>query len=66
MPNIDDIQLIAAVRKLPGYSFTPILMITPSQRRKRKMPDAKLVRLAGLSNRSARIKLIAVVRKLVK
>jgi two-component system chemotaxis response regulator CheY len=28
MPNVDGIQLITALRKLPGYSFVPILMLS--------------------------------------
>jgi two-component system, chemotaxis family, sensor kinase CheA len=32
MPNLDGIQMIAAVRKLPGYGFVPILMLTSALR----------------------------------
>src|ERR1035438_8119117 len=36
MPHMDGIQLIAAVRKLPGYSFTPILMLTTESQAEKK------------------------------
>src|SRR5580692_10024682 len=36
MPNIDGIQFITALRKLPGYTFTPILMLTTESQTERK------------------------------
>ena len=36
MPNLDGIQMIAAVRSLQGYAFTPILMLTTSLNLKRR------------------------------
>lgn len=36
MPNIDGIQLITEVRKLPGYGFIPILMLTTESQAEKK------------------------------
>jgi two-component system chemotaxis response regulator CheY len=47
MPNLDGIQMIAAVRALHGYAFTPILMLTTESQPEKKMPDARPVLPAG-------------------
>src|ERR1035438_10218306 len=36
MPQMDGIQMITAVRKLPGYSFVPILMLTTESQAEKK------------------------------
>src|SRR5271157_5321081 len=36
MPNMDGIEMMAAIRKLPGYSFTPMLMLTTESQVERK------------------------------
>src|SRR5678809_1791465 len=36
MPNVDGIQMISAVRKLTGYSFIPILMLTTESQAQKK------------------------------
>ena len=36
MPNLDGIQLISQLRKLAGYSFTPILMLTTESQTEKK------------------------------
>src|ERR1700757_1919695 len=36
MPNLDGIGLITAARKLPGYSFVPILMLTTESQAEKK------------------------------
>lgn len=36
MPNMDGIQLIRELRSLPGYRFTPILMLTTESGASRK------------------------------
>src|ERR1039458_7189641 len=41
MPNMDGIQLITAARKLPGYSFTPILMLTTESQAEKKVEARK-------------------------
>ncbi|NIB43211.1 response regulator [Pseudomaricurvus alkylphenolicus] len=37
MPNMDGIALIAELRKLPSYKFTPILMLTTESSMDKKM-----------------------------
>jgi two-component system, chemotaxis family, chemotaxis protein CheY len=37
MPNMDGIALIAELRKLPSYRFTPILMLTTESSMDKKM-----------------------------
>lgn|ERR1035441_5038663 len=36
MPNVDGLQMIGLIRKLPGYSFTPILMLTTESQSEKK------------------------------
>lgn len=36
MPNLDGIGLITELRKLPGYSFVPILMLTTESQAEKK------------------------------
>ncbi|MFZ0293108.1 MAG: response regulator [Candidatus Sulfotelmatobacter sp.] len=40
MPQMDGIQMITAVRTLPGYSFVPILMLTTESQAEKKMQAA--------------------------
>lgn len=47
MPQMDGIQMITAVRKLPGYSFIPILMLTTESQAEKKMPGRKPVPRVG-------------------
>jgi len=66
MPNVDGIQLITAVRKLPGYAFVPILMLSTESQAENK--DA--VRKAGPTGWIAKLfstdQLAAVVQKTVE
>src|SRR5579871_4201489 len=36
MPNMDGIEMITALRKLQGYGFTPILMLTTESQPEKK------------------------------
>src|SRR5579872_6471584 len=36
MPHLDGIQMITAIRKLPSYSFVPILMLTTESQAEKK------------------------------
>ena len=54
MPNMDGIQMIAAIRKMPGYGFTPILMLTTESQNEKKDVGARRVPPAGLSSHSRR------------
>lgn len=66
MPNVDGIQLIAAVRKLPGYSFTPILMLTTESQLERKDAGRKAGATGWIVKPFAADQLVAVARKLVR
>jgi two-component system, chemotaxis family, chemotaxis protein CheY len=47
MPNLDGIGLITALRKLPSYSFVPILMLTTESQPEKNRPDARRAQPAG-------------------
>ena len=66
MPNVDGIQLITAVRKLPGYSFIPILMLTPESQAEKKDAGRKAGATGWIVKPFNADQLIAVVQKLVK
>lgn len=66
MPNIDGIQLIAAIRRLPGYTFTPILMLTTESQAERKDAGRKAGATGWIVKPFGADQLVAVTRKLVK
>lgn len=66
MPNMDGIQLITAVRKLLGYSFTPILMLTTESQAEKKDAGRKAGATGWIVKPFNAEQLIAVVQKLVK
>lgn len=66
MPNMDGIQLIAGVRKLPGHSFTPILMLTTESQAEKKDAGRKAGATGWIVKPFNAEQLIAVVQKLVK
>jgi two-component system, chemotaxis family, chemotaxis protein CheY len=66
MPNLDGIQLIAAVRKMPGCSFVPILMLTTESQAEKKDAGRKAGATGWIVKPFNADQLIAVVRKLVK
>jgi two-component system, chemotaxis family, chemotaxis protein CheY len=66
MPNMDGIQLIAAVRKLPGYAFIPILMLTTESQAEKKDAGRKAGATGWIVKPFDADQLIAVVQKLVK
>ena len=66
MPNIDGIQLIAALRKLPGYTFTPILMLTTESQAERKDAGRKAGATGWIVKPFSADQLIAVAHKLIK
>jgi two-component system chemotaxis response regulator CheY len=66
MPNIDGIQLITAARKLPGYSFTPILMLTTESQAEKKAEGRKAGATGWIVKPFNAEQLISVVQKLVK
>jgi two-component system chemotaxis response regulator CheY len=66
MPNVDGIQMITAVRKVPGYSFIPILMLTTESQAEKKDAGRKAGATGWIVKPFNADQLIAVVPKLVK
>jgi two-component system, chemotaxis family, chemotaxis protein CheY len=66
MPNLDGIGLITAARKLPGYSFVPILMLTTESQAQKKDEGRKAGATGWIVKPFNAEQLIAVIHKLVK
>ena len=66
MPNVDGIQMIAAVRKLAGRSFVPILMLTTESQAEKKDAGRKAGATGWIVKPFNAEQLISVVQKLVK
>lgn len=66
MPNVDGIQMITEVRKLPGYSFVPILMLTTESQAEKKDAGRKAGATGWIVKPFNADQLTAVIRKLVK
>ena len=66
MPHVDGIQMITAVRKLPGYSFIPILMLTTESQAEKKDAGRKAGATGWIVKPFNADQLIDVVQKLVK
>lgn len=66
MPQMDGIQMITAIRKLPGYGFTPILMLTTESQTEKKDAGRKAGATGWIVKPFNADQLIAVVQKLVK
>jgi two-component system, chemotaxis family, chemotaxis protein CheY len=66
MPNVDGIQLITAVRKLPGYSFVPILMLSTESQAEKKDAGRKAGATGWIVKPFNAEQLVAAVQKLVK
>ena len=66
MPNMDGIQMIAAVRKLPGAAFVPILMLTTESQAGKKDEGRKAGATGWIVKPFDANQLVAVAQKLVK
>jgi two-component system, chemotaxis family, chemotaxis protein CheY len=66
MPNLDGIQMITEVRKLPGYSFTPILMLTTESQAEKKDAGRKAGATGWIVKPFNAEQLTSVIKKLVK
>jgi two-component system chemotaxis response regulator CheY len=66
MPRMDGIEMITAVRKLQGYAFTPILMLTTESQAEKKDAGRKAGATGWIVKPFNGEQLIAVVQKLVK
>lgn len=65
MPNMDGIEMIVALRKLPAYSFTPILMLTTESQPEKKDAGRKAGATGWIVKPFNSEQLVGVVRKLV-
>ena len=66
MPNMDGIQMMTAVRKLPGYAFVPILMLTTESQAEKKDAGRKAGATGWIVKPFNADQLIVVIQKLVK
>ncbi len=66
MPNMDGIEMISAVRKLPGYAFIPILMLTTESQAEKKDAGRKAGATGWIVKPFNTEQLLAVVHRLVK
>lgn len=66
MPNMDGIQMITAVRKLPSYSFVPILMLSTESQAEKKDAGRKAGATGWIVKPFNAEQLVSVVQKLIK
>ncbi len=66
MPQLDGIQLITEVRKLKGYTFVPILMLTTESQAEKKDAGRKAGATGWIVKPFNADQLVSVVQKLVK
>lgn len=66
MPNVDGIEMIVGVRKLPGYSFVPILMLSTESQAEKKDAGRKAGATGWIVKPFNADQLIAVTQKLIK
>lgn len=65
MPNLDGIEMISAIRKMPAYNFTPILMLTTESQAEKKDAGRKAGATGWIVKPFNAQQLIAVVKKLI-
>jgi len=65
MPNMDGLQLIEALRKQPGYTFVPILMLTTESQAEKKDAGRKAGATGWIVKPFSADQLIAVAKKLI-
>lgn len=66
MPNVDGIQMIIELRKLSGYAFVPILMLTTESQAEKKDAGRKAGATGWIVKPFNAEQLTSVIRKLVK
>jgi len=66
MPRMDGIEMIAGIRKLPGYGFTPILMLTTESQAEKKDAGRKAGATGWIVKPFQAEQLVAVLQKLVR
>ena len=65
MPNMDGIQLIRELRKLPAYKFTPVLLLTTESQAEKRAEAKAAGATGGLVKPVKSQDLIAVIKKVV-
>jgi two-component system chemotaxis response regulator CheY len=65
MPNMDGIEMITALRKLSGYGFTPILMLTTESQAEKKESGRKAGATGWIVKPFNSDQLIGVVQRLI-
>ncbi len=65
MPNMDGISLVKAVKQLPAYKFTPIVMLTTESQEAKKREGQEAGAKAWVVKPFKPEQLMAVVQKLV-
>ena len=66
MPHMDGIQMIAAIRKLSGYSFVPILMLTTESQAEKKDAGRKAGATGWIVKPFSSEQMTTVIRRLIK
>ena len=66
MPNLDGIQMILQLRKLPGYTYVPILMLTTESEPMKKDEGRKAGATGWIVKPFNADQLVAAVQKLLK
>jgi two-component system chemotaxis response regulator CheY len=66
MPNMDGIELVAALRKQPSYAFTPLLMLTTESQPEKKDAGRKAGATGWIVKPFKAEQLIAVAQKLIR
>ena len=66
MPNLDGIGLITGARKLPGYSFVPILMLTTESQAEKKDEGRKADATGWIVKPFNGEQLVGALQKLLK
>ncbi len=66
MPNLDGIGMITGARQLPGYGFTPILMLTTESQAEKKDAGRKAGATGWIVKPFQAEQLVGVVQKLVR
>ena len=66
MPNVDGIQMITEVRKLPGYSFIPIFMLTTESQPEKKDAGRKAGATGWIVKPFNADQLMATIRRFLK
>jgi two-component system chemotaxis response regulator CheY len=66
MPNMDGIQMITALRKVQGYGFTPIIMLTTESQAEKKDAGRKAGASGWIVKPFNADQLVAVAQRLVR